>query len=221
MSKHHDTPAWLRAIQRDGGPVREALGFRIVANPSVPEGRIEWRHEQGDSSPYQSRAVPLREVGSAAGAPVNERCPCGDFLAVYAAGKAPNGMIDAKCSCGAWAYKYPAPYALQAPQAPAGMDPGPKAPRAAGDPAERPEMGVAGSSLDGWLRDEGMPGMADPIVAKTCALLLSRSALGVRKYGTTLARTDLSRKDWLVHARNEALDMALYLQRLIDMEDGE
>ncbi len=64
-------------------------------------------------------------------------------------------------------------------------------------------------------------GVADPVVAKTCALLLSRSALGIAKYGTTLARTDLSRKDWLVHARDEAADMMLYLQRLIDMEDGE
>ena len=47
MSKHHDTPAWLRAIQREGGPVRE------------------WHHEQGDSAPHLGRAVPLREVGSA------------------------------------------------------------------------------------------------------------------------------------------------------------
>ncbi len=79
-----------------------------------------------------------------------------------------------------------------------------EAPEAAVAPAERRETGVA-----------------DPVVARVTALLLSRSAVGIAKYGTTLARTDLSRKDWLVHARDEALDMALYLQRLIDMEDGE
>jgi hypothetical protein len=124
MSKHHDTPAWLRAIQRDGGPV--------------------WHHEQGDSAPHLGRAVPLREVGSA------------------------------------------------------------RAPRAAGDPAEPAETACP-----------------DPVVARTCALLLSRSALGVRKYGTTLHDNPLSMREWLVHLRDELLDGALYAQRAIDELDAK
>lgn len=64
-------------------------------------------------------------------------------------------------------------------------------------------------------------GVADPIVAKVCALLLSRSAVGIAKYGTTLAANPLTRKQWAQHALEEALDLACYLQRMIEMEDGE
>lgn len=60
--------------------------------------------------------------------------------------------------------------------------------------------------------------MRDPIVARVKSLLTSRSEEGIKTYGTTLARQDLSRKEWLVHARNEALDLALYLERLISEE---
>jgi hypothetical protein len=42
-----------------------------------------------------------------------------------------------------------------------------------------------------------------------------RAALGSKKYGTTMERQDLSRRDWLRHAQEEALDLAIYLERLI------
>lgn len=102
----------------------------------------------------------------------------------------------------------------------ASMDPGPQAPQAAGAPSEARETGAfqRGTHAD---HDNAGGSAADPIVARVCALLLSRSAVGVKKYGTTLGRTDLTRKQWLTHARDEAMDMALYLQRLIEMEDGE
>jgi hypothetical protein len=48
--------------------------------------------------------------------------------------------------------------------------------------------------------------------------VLARADAGLKKYGVTLARTDLSRRDWLVHAYQEALDLACYLRRLIEME---
>jgi hypothetical protein len=59
---------------------------------------------------------------------------------------------------------------------------------------------------------------ADPIVEAVRADLAARSALGQAKYGTTLARTDLTRAQWLTHAYQEALDLALYLRRLIEAE---
>ncbi|MBN9691333.1 MAG: hypothetical protein J0M24_13940 [Verrucomicrobia bacterium] len=46
-------------------------------------------------------------------------------------------------------------------------------------------------------------------------LLLVRSQVGLQKYGVTTERTDLVRLDWLRHAQAEALDFAVYLQRLI------
>ncbi len=45
--------------------------------------------------------------------------------------------------------------------------------------------------------------------------LLRRSEVGLKKYGTTTERTDLRQVDWLRHAQEEALDLAVYLERLI------
>ena len=46
----------------------------------------------------------------------------------------------------------------------------------------------------------------------------TRAALGKNKYNTTMERTDLSRLEWLQHAQDEAMDLAIYLQKLIDEE---
>ena len=45
--------------------------------------------------------------------------------------------------------------------------------------------------------------------------LLRRSKVGLKKYGTTTERTDLRQVDWFRHAQEEALDLAVYLERLI------
>lgn len=42
-----------------------------------------------------------------------------------------------------------------------------------------------------------------------------REVLGHMKYGTTMDRTDLSEMDWVRHAREEAMDLAVYLTRLL------
>jgi hypothetical protein len=43
----------------------------------------------------------------------------------------------------------------------------------------------------------------------------ARAAAGLVKYGTTMARDDLSRIEWLRHAQEDALDLAVYLEKLI------
>lgn len=63
--------------------------------------------------------------------------------------------------------------------------------------------------------------MTSKTVARVMADLEARAALGMSKYGVTLDRTDLSRKQWLQHAYEEALDMACYLRRLIEMEAND
>lgn len=55
----------------------------------------------------------------------------------------------------------------------------------------------------------------DPIVESVRQKLLTRSTVGLAKYGTTLIRDDLSRLDWLRHAQEEAMDLANYLEVLI------
>ena len=47
----------------------------------------------------------------------------------------------------------------------------------------------------------------------------ARAELGKRKYNTTMERTDLNRKAWLIHAQEEALDLSIYLQKLIMLEE--
>jgi hypothetical protein len=54
----------------------------------------------------------------------------------------------------------------------------------------------------------------DTIVYKVAALLRARSERGIRKYGTTMDRTDLEVKEWIDHAIEESLDHALYLMKL-------
>ena len=41
-----------------------------------------------------------------------------------------------------------------------------------------------------------------------------RSAVGIKKYGTTLDRTDLKLGDWIQHTQEELMDAILYLERL-------
>lgn len=54
----------------------------------------------------------------------------------------------------------------------------------------------------------------DPVVATNIVRLRTRSAEGMKKYGTTMMRDDLTEEDWIDHAIEEALDFANYLEAL-------
>lgn len=45
-----------------------------------------------------------------------------------------------------------------------------------------------------------------------------RREAGRRKYGTTMERGDLTRREWIQHAQEEAMDLAIYLERLLREE---
>lgn len=55
----------------------------------------------------------------------------------------------------------------------------------------------------------------DAVIDEVRDDLLRRSQFGVKKYGVTLERKDLTLRDWLNHAYEEALDHANYLKRSI------
>lgn len=57
--------------------------------------------------------------------------------------------------------------------------------------------------------------MIDPHVEAVREKLHQRSQVGIAKYGTTTAREDLTRLQWLNHAQQEMMDAAVYLQRII------
>jgi len=48
--------------------------------------------------------------------------------------------------------------------------------------------------------------------------LLAREEKGFKEYGTTMDRTDLSEVEWLQHAYEEALDLSIYLKKLIKIK---
>ena len=64
--------------------------------------------------------------------------------------------------------------------------------------------------------------ITDKVVEAVRADLLQRSQVGIKKYNTTLERTDLDLKDWLQHSYEECLDMCNYLKRsIIELENNE
>lgn len=60
--------------------------------------------------------------------------------------------------------------------------------------------------------------MVSRIEDAVSAKLLKRAGVGLAKYDVTVERTDLSTLDWLIHAQEEAMDLAVYLERLIQDE---
>ena len=53
------------------------------------------------------------------------------------------------------------------------------------------------------------------IEAMVCNEIAMRQKMGINKYGTTVADNQLSLREWLQHALEEALDQAVYLRRAI------
>jgi len=62
--------------------------------------------------------------------------------------------------------------------------------------------------------------MPDSIVQKIQQEMNTRAEMGYNKYKQTLDRTDLSVIDYLQHAKEEAMDLALYLEKTIQMLKG-
>ena len=59
------------------------------------------------------------------------------------------------------------------------------------------------------------------IEEQVCFKNLKRSEVGEKKYGTTMERKDLTKLEWLKHAQEEAMDLCVYLQKLIELEESK
>jgi len=51
--------------------------------------------------------------------------------------------------------------------------------------------------------------------------LLAREDKGIKEYGKTMDRTDLTELEWLQNAYEEALDLSIYLKKLINIKNNE
>ena len=56
---------------------------------------------------------------------------------------------------------------------------------------------------------------------EVCKKIKARSDVGKRKYGVTMEEETLTRLEWLIHAQEEAMDLAVYLQKPIEMEEDQ
>lgn len=54
----------------------------------------------------------------------------------------------------------------------------------------------------------------DSVVQSVINKFKQRSEVGIKKYNTTLDREDLTNKEWINHAQEEAMDLILYLEKL-------
>ena len=62
--------------------------------------------------------------------------------------------------------------------------------------------------------------MTDKIYAAVIAELEKRRLEGINKYGLSMEREDLTVSEWVQHAKEEALDFAVYLQKILTMLDA-
>jgi hypothetical protein len=69
--------------------------------------------------------------------------------------------------------------------------------------------------------DQSKTFIPDSIVEKIREEMFIRAEMGFKKYNATLDRTDLSVLDYLQHAKEEAMDLALYLEKTIQMLKGK
>ena len=69
--------------------------------------------------------------------------------------------------------------------------------------------------------EQGIKIFPDSVVTAVRHEMLERAKQGFIKYNETLDRTDLSVIDYLQHAKEEAMDLALYLEKTIQMLKGK
>ena len=59
----------------------------------------------------------------------------------------------------------------------------------------------------------------DKMVRSVVNKFKQRSEAGIKKYGTTLDRNDLTEKEWFTHLQEELMDATLYVERILKALD--
>ena len=67
--------------------------------------------------------------------------------------------------------------------------------------------------------DEEWNRMTNDIESKVISDILRRQAIGLKKYGMSVADNPLPLRDWLQHQYEELLDAAIYCRRAIEEID--
>lgn len=89
-------------------------------------------------------------------------------------------------------------------------------------PEYEPTLRMLSARVDGEPVVSEVHVSPDANVEKNRQMLLERSVVGLKKYGVTTERDDLTRAEWVQHAIEEVLDLANYLQALkTNLEKGK
>jgi hypothetical protein len=70
-------------------------------------------------------------------------------------------------------------------------------------------------SYNDWYFKYGDFDVVDSVVESIIEKFRERSAVGIKKYNTTLDRTDLSFKQWVIEFQHEIMDGILYIEKII------
>jgi hypothetical protein len=71
-------------------------------------------------------------------------------------------------------------------------------------------MSQVKDTMSEWIDTQ----VKDSVVQSVINKFKQRSEVGIKKYGTTLERNDLTTLNWIEEAQAEAMDFCLYLERL-------
>lgn len=71
-------------------------------------------------------------------------------------------------------------------------------------------MSQVKDTMSEWIETQ----VKDSVVQSVINKFKQRSEVGIKKYNTTLDREDLTDKEWINHAQEEAMDLILYLEKL-------
>jgi hypothetical protein len=63
--------------------------------------------------------------------------------------------------------------------------------------------------------------MEDAIVKDVIDKFKLRSESGIKKYGTTLEKNQLTENEWLLHLQEELMDAVLYIQKRVSVSPGQ
>jgi len=59
------------------------------------------------------------------------------------------------------------------------------------------------------------------VLAKVFSEFIEREEAGLKKYGTTMDRNDLSLDEWIEHMKQELMDAILYLEKIKSIYDTQ
>lgn len=59
------------------------------------------------------------------------------------------------------------------------------------------------------------------VLAKVFSEFIEREETGLKKYGTTMDRKDLSLDEWIEHMKQELMDAILYLEKIKSIYDTQ